>query len=97
MPGRMPFTLNTMIMMPLLRSLPASSIVSVVIVFVSMTGLDFGVLGLGHPETAADRLVALIMAFSVTAPAFWGVYIAVNVWKWLSGLPLFNRQNPDQS
>ena len=82
----MPFTLNTMVLLPLLRSLPASSGVSVVLVLISVTGIDDGLLGLGRPETAADLLVALMMSFSAAAPALWGVYIVTNAWNWVSGL-----------
>jgi ABC-type dipeptide/oligopeptide/nickel transport system permease component len=82
MSGRMPFTLNTMVLLPLLRSLPASGAVSVVAALTAMTGLDFGVMGLGHPETAADDLVAWMIAFNVAVPFFWGVYVVTNAWTW---------------
>jgi ABC-type dipeptide/oligopeptide/nickel transport system permease component len=76
--------------------LPASGITSVVVLLLCMTGLDFGALRLGRPETAADRLVALIMAFSVAAPAFWGIYVLMNLWTWVTSLPVFSRRPTDQ-
>jgi len=85
MSGRIPFTLNSMVLLPLLRSLPFASGASVVATLVSMLGLDFGFLGLGHPETAADQLVALMMAFSVSAPASWAVFLCLNAWEWAVG------------
>lgn len=78
----MPFTLNTMVLVPLLRSLPISGAASVIAALVAMSGLDFGVLGLGHPETAADDLVAWIMSFNVAAPVCWGAYMVIHVWTW---------------
>ena len=78
----MPFTLNTMVLLPLLRSLPVSGAASVVAALVSMTGLDFGLMGLGHPETAADDLVAWMMSFSVAVPVFWGAYMCTTAWTW---------------
>jgi ABC-type dipeptide/oligopeptide/nickel transport system permease component len=86
MSSRMPFTFNTMVLLPLLRSLPASGAVSVVLVLISLTGLDVGLLRLGHPETAADLLVALMMSFSAATPVLWGAYIITNAWTWLSGV-----------
>lgn len=81
---RGPFTLNSMLLLPLLRSLPVSSGVSLVAAFASLTGLDFGALRLGRPDTAADALVASMMAFSVAVPVFWGVYVVSNGVKWLT-------------
>lgn len=97
MPARIPFTLNTMVLLPLLRSLPAASLASIVATLVSMTGLDFGRLHLGRPDTAADQLVALLQSFSIAAPAFWGVYLVVNAWHWAVGFVqhhLGGRQQP---
>lgn len=85
MSGRIPFTLNAMVLLPLLRSLPAAGLSSLAATLVCMTGLDAGYLGLGHPETAADQLVALMMSFSVTAPVFWAVFLATNAWAWAVG------------
>jgi ABC-type dipeptide/oligopeptide/nickel transport system permease component len=85
MPGRIPFTFNTMVLVPLLRSLPASIGVSLASTLIAMTGLDFGLLGLGHPQNAADDLVAWMMSFSIAAPAFWGLYTIVNAWRWAVG------------
>jgi ABC-type dipeptide/oligopeptide/nickel transport system permease component len=85
MPGRIPFTLNTMVMLPLLRSLPLSGAASVAATLISMTGLDFGILGLGHPETAADDFVAWMMSFSVLVPACWAAYMALAFWQWATG------------
>ena len=82
MSGRMPFTFNAMVLVPLLRSLPVSGAASVVAALVAMTGLDFGVLGLGHPETAADDLVAWIMSFNVAAPVCWIAYMVIHAWTW---------------
>lgn len=73
-----------MLLLPLLRSLPVSSGVSVAAAFASLTGLDFGALRLGRPDTAADALVASIMAFSVAVPVFWGFYVLANAVKWLT-------------
>lgn len=86
MSSRMPFTLNTMVLLPLLRSLPGAGALSIVLVLISMTGLDIGLLRLGRPETAADLLVALMMAFSAVTPVLWGAYILTNAWNWASGL-----------
>ena len=82
MPARIPFTLNTMVLLPLLRSLPAAGVASIVATLISMTGLDFGRLHLGRPDTAADELVALLQSFSISAPAFWALYFVANAWKW---------------
>ncbi len=96
MSGRIPFTLNSMVLLPLLRSLPAATIASVVATLISMLGLDFGLLRLGRPDTAADQLVALMMAFSVSAPAFWGLFLALNAWEWAVGFVRHykNRRQP---
>lgn len=83
-PGSMPFTFNTMVLLPFLRSLPVSGAVSLVVVLIALTGLDFGLLRLGRPETAADVLVAWMMSFSVATPVFWGVYMVTNAWKWVA-------------
>ena len=85
MAGRIPFTLNTMVLLPLLRSLPFSGAASVAATLISMTGLDFGVLGLGHPETAADNFVAWMMSFSVLVPVCWGAYMVLAFWQWANG------------
>ncbi len=85
MSARIPFTLNSMVLLPLLRSLPAAAVASVVATLISMLGLDFGLLRLGRPDTAADQLVALMMAFSVSAPSFWGVFLCLNAWEWATG------------
>ena len=85
MAGRIPFTLNSMVLLPLLRSLPAAGVASVAAALVSMTGLDFGRLHLGRPETAADELVALMMAFSIAAPAFWALFLGIHAWQWAVG------------
>lgn len=81
----MRFTFNTMVLLPLLRSLPASFGGSLVATVVAMLGLDVGLLGLGHPETAADDIVAWLMAFSAAVPALWVVYMATNFYKWVIG------------
>ena len=97
MPARIPFTLNSMVLLPLLRSLPAASAASIVATLVSMMGLDFGSLHLGRPDTAADQLVALLQSFSIAAPAFWALYLIVNAWRWGVGFVqhyLGNRQTP---
>ena len=86
------FTLNTMVLLPLLRSLPPSFTVSTGAALAAMTGLDFGLLGLGHPETAADDLVALLMAFSVVLPFLWVAYMAANAWNWAAGVLEARRQ-----
>lgn len=78
----MRFTFNTMVLLPLLRSLPASFGASLVTTVVAMLGLDFGLLGLGHPETAADDIVAWLMSFSAAVPALWAVYMATNFYAW---------------
>lgn len=80
--NRMPWNLNTIVLLPLLRAIPGAGGVSVVGTLVAMTGLDFGLLGLGHPETAADDLVAWMMAFSATLPVCWVYYIGMHVWQW---------------
>jgi hypothetical protein len=89
----MPFTLNTMVLLPLLRSLPISGGASVVATLVAMTGLDFGLMGLGHPETAADDLVAWMMSFSVAVPVCWAGYMATNFWLWATGFVRHWRQS----
>jgi len=81
----MRFTFNTMVLLPLLRSLPASFGASVAATLVAMLGLDFGLLGLGHPETAADDIVAWLMSFSAAVPALWVVYMATNFYTWVVG------------
>jgi hypothetical protein len=81
----MPFTFNTMVLLPLLRSLPTSSAISVIAVLIAVTGLDFGLLRLGRPETGADLVVAWMMSFSVASLALWGVYMITNAWKWATG------------
>lgn len=91
----MPFTLNTMVLLPLLRSMPPAAGLSVVMLLAAMTGLDFGALGLGRPETAADELVALMMSFSIAAPAMWAVYLVVNAYRWAVGL--FRPRSPHDS
>lgn len=85
MRSRIPFTFNTMVLLPFLRSLPPAMGASVVMLLAAMTGLDFGLLGLGRPETAADELVALMMCFSVASPVLWGVYLVLNAVNWASG------------
>jgi len=81
----MPFTLNTIVLLPLLRSLPISTGASAVATLISMTGLDLGVLSLGHPETAADDLVAWMMSFSVAVPVCWAAYMILALWTWARG------------
>ena len=88
----MPFTLNTMVLLPLLRSLPVSSAASIAGTLVAMTGLDAGLLGLGHPETAADDLVAWLMSFSVAVPVCWGGYMVMAFWAWASGFVKHRRE-----
>ncbi len=82
----MPFNLNTIILLPLLRAMPPSAGVSLATTLLAMTGLDGGLMGLGHPETAADDLVAWMMSFCVSAPFFWVWYIAKHTWAWAAGL-----------
>jgi ABC-type dipeptide/oligopeptide/nickel transport system permease component len=82
---RIPFTFNTMVLLPFLRSLPPAMGISVVMLLAAMTGLDFGVLGLGRPDTAADELVALMMAFSIASPILWAVYLLFNLFNWAAG------------
>lgn len=82
----MRFTFNTMVLLPLLRSLPASFTASLLATVTAMTGLDFGLLGLGHPETAADDMVAWLMSFSAAVPALWGIYMATNFYAWAAGV-----------
>ncbi|MEQ1912828.1 MAG: hypothetical protein ABMA15_28690 [Vicinamibacterales bacterium] len=97
MPARIPFTLNSMVLLPLLRSLPAASVASIVATLISMTGFDFGRLHLGRPDTAADQLVALLQSFSIAAPGFWALYLVVNAWNWSVGFVhhyLGSRQTP---
>lgn len=96
MPARIPFTLNSMVLLPLLRSLPAAGAASIAATLISMTGFDFGRLHLGRPDTAADQLVALLQSFSIAAPGFWALYLVVNAWKWTVGFVqhLGNRQTP---
>ena len=97
MPARIPFTLNSMVLLPLLRSLPAAIVGSIVATLISMTGFDFGILHLGRPDTAADQLVALLQCFSIAAPGFWALYLVVNAWKWAAGFVqhhLGSRQTP---
>jgi len=79
---RMRFTFNTMVLLPLLRSLPAATVLAVLMVLCATLGLDFGLLRLGRVDTAADELVALMMAFSVSVPALWAVYMVTNAWTW---------------
>lgn len=79
----MPFTFNTMILVPFLRSLLPAAGVSVAVLGAAMTGIDFGILGLGRPETAADELVALMMAFSIASPALWAIYVLLNAFNWV--------------
>ena len=96
MQGRVPFTFNAMVLLPFLRSLPPAMGVSFVMLLAAMTGLDFGMLGLGRPETAADELVALMMCFSVASPVLWGVYLVVNAFNWASGfLDSRSSRHPD--
>lgn len=78
----MPFNLNTIILLPLLRAMLPAGGVSLVSTLVAMTGLDGGLMGLGHPETAADDLVAWMMSFSVATPVFWGWYVVQHTWTW---------------
>src|SRR5690349_5608812 len=85
MRARMPFTFNTMVLLPFLRSLPPAAGLSVVMLFAAVTGLDFGLLGLGRPETAADQLVALMMSFSIASPVLWAVYLVTNAFQWATG------------
>lgn len=80
----MPWNLNTIVLLPLLRAIPGAGGVSVIGTLAAMTGLDFGLLGLGHPETAADDLVAWMMAFSAALPVFWVYFIGVHVWQWFT-------------
>ena len=97
MPGRIPFTFNTMVLLPLLRSLPAASVASVVATLVSMTGLDFGRLHLGRPDTAADQLVAFVMAFIGCVLGFWALFCCVNAYNWAVGFAQYHlggRQRP---
>jgi hypothetical protein len=95
---RIPFTFNAMVLLPFLRSLVPATGVSVAMLLAAMTGLDFGVLGLGRPETAADELVALMMAFSVASPILWAVYLAVNAFNWAAGaLASRSPRQTDQS
>ena len=97
MPARIPFTLNSMVLLPLLRSLPAAGAASIAATLISMTGFDFGSLHLGRPDTAADQLVALLQSFSIAAPGFWALYLVVNAWKWSVGFVLHyrgSRQTP---
>jgi hypothetical protein len=82
--GLMRFTFNTMVLLPLLRSVPASTAISVVAVLVAVIGLDFGLLRLGRPETAADLVVAWMMAFSVATVVLWCVYMVTNFWTWVT-------------
>lgn len=89
----MPFNLNTIVLLPLLRAMPPAGGVSVLTTLVAMTGLDAGLMGLGHPETAADDLVAWMMSFSVAAPVFWGGYIVRHTWVWAAGV-LDRRRQP---
>ncbi|MGC4084014.1 MAG: hypothetical protein QM736_18365 [Vicinamibacterales bacterium] len=91
----MPFNLNTIVLVPLLRAMPPAGGVSVVTTLVAMTGLDAGVMRLGHPETAADDLVAWMMSFSVAAPTFWIWYIGQHTWMWARGI-LDRRHGTDQ-
>ena len=79
----MRFTFNTMVLLPLLRSLPASLGVSLVTTLAAALGLDFGLLGLGHPETAADDIVAWLMSFSAAGPVMWVAYMAANFYAWV--------------
>lgn len=78
----MPFNLNTILLLPLLRAMLPAGGVSIVSTLVAMTGLDGGLMGLGHPETAADDLVAWMMSFTVSAPVFWVWYIVQHTWAW---------------
>jgi len=88
----MPFTLNTIVLLPLLRSLPVSTAASIAATLVAMTGLDVGLLGLGHPETAADDLVAWLMSFSVAVPVCWAGYMVMALWTWTTGFLTHRRQ-----
>ncbi len=81
----MRFTFNTMVLLPLLRSLPASLGASLVGTLAAMLGLDAGLLGLGHPETAADDIVAWLMSFSAAVPGLWVAYMATNFYRWVVG------------
>jgi hypothetical protein len=92
MPGRMPFTFNTMVLLPLLRSLPTSGGVSVVVTLATMFGLDLRFLGLVRPETLADDLVAWMMSFSVAVPACWGIYMVTNAWNWVTSAVEHHRR-----
>jgi len=89
----MPFTLNTIVLLPLLRSLPLSGAASIAATLVAMTGLDFGLMGLGHPETAADDLVAWLMSFSVVVPACWAGYMIMSLWTWATGFLRHRRRD----
>lgn len=82
----MRFTFNTMVLLPLLRSLPASFGASLCATLVAALGLDFGLLGLGHPETAADDIVAWLMSFSAAVPTLWAVYMTTNFYAWVVGV-----------
>ncbi|MEQ1728277.1 MAG: hypothetical protein ABL982_07830 [Vicinamibacterales bacterium] len=90
----MRFTFNTMVLLPLLRSLPASFGASLVGTIVAMLGLDVGLLGLGHPETAADDIVAWLMAFSAAVPVLWVAYMATNFYAWV--VAALARRGTDQ-
>ena len=89
----MPFNLNTIVLLPLLRAMPAAGGISVLTTLVAMTGLDDGLMGLGHPETAADDLVAWMMSFSVATPVFWVWYVGKHSWLWLTGFLEHRRQS----
>jgi hypothetical protein len=85
MRDRIPFTFNAMVLLPFLRSLVPAAALSIVMLLAAMTGLDFGLLGLGRPETAADELVALMMSFSLASPVLWAVYVVINAFNWAAG------------
>ena len=92
MARRMPFTLNSIVLLPVLQALPVATAASFIATVTAMTGLDFGLLQLGHPETAADALVAWLMSFSAAAPVCWAGYMGVNFWKWAVGFRQHLRQ-----
>ncbi|MGE3473212.1 MAG: hypothetical protein AB7O28_22895 [Vicinamibacterales bacterium] len=94
---RMPFNLNTIVLLPLLRAMPAAGGISVASTLVAMTGLDAGLMGLGHPETAADDLVAWMMSFSVAAPVLWGYYMIRHAWLWMDGVRRHRTGIPPQA
>jgi hypothetical protein len=88
----MPFTLNTIVLLPFLRSLLPATGLSVAMTLLATTGLDFGLMQLGHPETAADELVALMMSFSIASPVLWVVYMVAALWQWTTSFFAWRRR-----